>query len=85
MLNKKRIIRKFQGIVISDKMDKTIVVRVDRVKVDSKYGKRYKTSRKYHVHDNDNKYHIGESVAFFETRPLSKTKRWSVQARSTNN
>ncbi len=78
MINKNKIIRKLYGVVVSDKMDKTIVVKVDRVKTHYKYGKRYKVSHKYHVHDKDNQYHIGDKVVFFATRPLSKTKKWTV-------
>ena len=59
-------------------MNKTVVVRVDRVKVHPKYKKQYKVSRRYHVHDEANSYHVGDSVTFVECRPLSKTKRWRV-------
>lgn len=66
------------GIVVADAMDKTIVVRVDRVKVHPKYKKRYTVSRRYAVHDELNQHHIGDRVTFVECRPLSKTKRWRV-------
>ncbi len=66
------------GTVVSDKMEKTIVVRVDRTVVHPKYGKRYVRSKKYHVHDEHNGYKIGEQVSFQECRPFSKTKRWRV-------
>ncbi|MEA3463556.1 MAG: 30S ribosomal protein S17 [Patescibacteria group bacterium] len=68
--------KKFNGIVVSDKMDKTIVVKVDRVKVHSKYKKRYTVSKKYKVHDEKNKFKEGDKVTFVECRPLSKDKRW---------
>ncbi len=72
--NKKRKI--FSGIVVSDKMDKTVVVRVDEVKLNSKYGKQYKASKKFKVHDQENKYKIGDKINFTESRPLSKDKKW---------
>ncbi|MBA3047818.1 30S ribosomal protein S17 [Patescibacteria group bacterium] len=70
--------KKFQGIVVSDKMDKTIVVKVDSVKVHPMYKKRYTVSRKYKVHDEKNKFKEGDKVSFTECRPLSKDKRWRV-------
>ena len=75
---KRKIRRKFKGIVVSDISDKTIIVRIDRVKLHSKYLKRYKVSKKFKVHDPRNKYKIGETVEFIECRPLSKDKRWRV-------
>ncbi len=77
--DKKTIIRKkFNGVVVSDKMDKTISVLVESVKVHPRYGKRYKVSNKYKVHDESNKYKDGDKVSFVECRPLSKSKRWRV-------
>ncbi|MDD5290658.1 MAG: 30S ribosomal protein S17 [Patescibacteria group bacterium] len=70
--------RKFSGIVVSDKMDKTIVVRIDRAKKNQKYGKRYIASKKYKVHDEKNHYKEGDKVVFVECRPVSKDKRWRV-------
>ncbi|TAK03299.1 30S ribosomal protein S17 [Patescibacteria group bacterium] len=70
--------RTFVGTVVSDKMDKTIVVRVDRTVVHPKYGKRYVQSRKFKVHDEGNVHKAGETVSFVETRPLSRDKRWRV-------
>ncbi|MBI2476603.1 30S ribosomal protein S17 [Candidatus Uhrbacteria bacterium] len=72
------IIRRLQGIVVSDKMDKTIVVRVDRTRLHAKYKKRYTVSRKYYVHDPFNTFHTGDTVEFVASRPLSRTKRWRV-------
>ncbi|MBI4653276.1 30S ribosomal protein S17 [Candidatus Kuenenbacteria bacterium] len=77
--DKKPLKRTFQGVVVSDKMDKTIVVRVDRIKCHPKYKKRYKASKRYKVHDSENKYKIGDKVTFIECRPLSKEKRWRVE------
>ncbi|OIO07417.1 30S ribosomal protein S17 [Candidatus Falkowbacteria bacterium CG_4_10_14_0_2_um_filter_41_15] len=75
---KKLIRKKFSGVVVSDKSDKTIVVKVDRVKIHPKYHKRYKVSRKYKVHDEANEFHVGDKVNFIECRPLSRDKRWRV-------
>ncbi len=73
-----KIIRSFTGIVVSDKMDKTIVVKVNRTKVHPKYKKRYTVSDNYKVHDAQNKFKVGDKVNFVECRPLSKDKRWRV-------
>ncbi len=70
--------RKFKGVVVSDKMDKTIVVRVDRVRTQKKYGKRYTVSNRYKVHDETNKHKQNDIVEFVECRPMSKDKRWRV-------
>ena len=74
----KTIKRKFRGVVVSDKMDKTRVVKVESVKVHPKYKKRYTVSKKYKVHDEKNLYKQGDKVEFLECRPLSKDKRWRV-------
>jgi len=77
--SKKEIIkRKFIGVVVSDKMDKTTVVSVESVKVHPLYKKRYKINKKYKVHDEKNLYKIGDKVQFTECRPLSKDKRWRM-------
>ena len=67
-----------QGIVISTKMQKTIVVRVDEVKAHPKYQKTITVSKNYHVHDEKNDARVGDEVSVSETRPLSKTKRWRL-------
>ena len=72
------ISRTFDGVVVSDKGDKTIVVKVDSVKKHPKYQKRYTVSRKYKVHDEKNQFHTGDKVSFIECRPLSRDKRWRV-------
>jgi len=75
----KEIIRKrFEGKVVSNKSDKTIVVKVDRVRIHPKYQKRYAMSTKYQVHDEKGVYNEGDKVSFVECRPLSKNKRWRV-------
>ncbi len=76
--NKPKNYRKFKGIVVSDKMDKTIVVRVDTIKWHKKYHKQYKTSKRYKVHDEKNHFKVGDEVVFVECRPLSRHKRWRV-------
>lgn len=70
--------RKFTGVVVSDKNDKTIVVKVESVKIHPKYKKRYTVSRKYKVHDEKNVYKNGDKVSFIECRPLSRDKRWRI-------
>ena len=62
------------GIVVSDKADKTISVKVETYKKHPLYGKRVKYSKKYAVHDETNKAKVGDTVRIVETRPLSKTK-----------
>ena len=73
--NKKRLI---EGIVSSDKMDKTIVVDVNEMKVHPKYLKRYVSTKRYKAHDPDNKFKVGEKVKISETKPISKDKKWKV-------
>lgn len=68
----------FKGAVVSDKMDKTVVVLVSRYRKHAKYKKRYKVSKKYKAHDEKNEYKIGDRVKIKETRPVSKDKKWSV-------
>jgi small subunit ribosomal protein S17 len=75
---KKIIRRKFEGVVVSDKTDKTIVVTVTTTKLHPKYFKRYISTKKYKVHDSENKYKIGDKVVFIECRPISKDKKWRV-------
>ena len=70
--------RHFTGVVVSDKMQKTIVVRVDRVKTNEKYHKQYAASTTFKVHDEKNEFKVGDKVDFEECRPLSRDKRWKV-------
>ena len=67
-----------RGIVVSDKMDKTIVVEVEDRKKHSLYGKVLKTSKRVKAHDEDNTAGVGDRVRLAETRPLSATKRWRL-------
>ena len=71
-------IRKFTGQVVSAAGQKTISVRVDAMKLHSKYNKSYKVSRKYPVHDAKGIAKVGDKVEFVEWRPISKTKRWRL-------
>jgi small subunit ribosomal protein S17 len=66
------------GTVVSDKMNKTVVVLVERRLAHPLYGKQVTRSKKYHAHDENNEYRIGDIVRIVETRPLSKLKRWRV-------
>ena len=70
--------RRFQGVVVSSGMTKTIVIQVESTKTHPKYGKQYKVSKKYKVHDEHNRYQVGDRVVFAACRPLSKDKRWRV-------
>ena len=73
----KEIVKKGKvGIVVSDKMDKTVVVKVDRLKMDSKYKKKYRVSKKYKAHDAENEFKIGDKVEIIEVKPMSKEKKW---------
>ena len=69
--------RTLQGIIVSNRMAKTAVVRVDHLRKHAKYGKFYRKSRKYKVHaENPDSFKIGDTVRIQETRPMSKEKRW---------
>ena len=70
--------RKLSGIVVSDKMTKTVVVSVSRFVKHPLYGKYYKVSKKYKAHDENNKYKTGDKVDIVETRPISKDKKFKV-------
>jgi small subunit ribosomal protein S17 len=71
------------GTVVSDKTDKTVVVRVERKVKHPMYGKIIRRTKKYHAHDEDNAVKVGETVRIEETRPLSKLKTWKVIERVT--
>lgn len=72
--------RTFTGLVTSDKMQKTIVVTVSRKKMDRLYKKYVTRSKKYMAHDENGDAHIGDTVRIVESRPLSKCKRWQLEA-----
>ncbi len=64
------------GRVVSDRMDKTIVVSIERLVKHARYGRFVRRRTKFNVHDEKNECHVGDVVRFVETRPLSKEKRW---------
>ena len=64
------------GIVVSDKMDKTVVVSVERLVKHKLYKKYMKRSKKYYAHDEKNSFNVGDTVEIVSSKPLSKTKRW---------
>ncbi|MEI7709217.1 MAG: 30S ribosomal protein S17 [bacterium] len=67
-----------KGVVVGDKMDKTVVVSVSRFIKHPLYGKFYQVSKKYKAHDEENKFKIGDKVEIVETRPISKDKHFKV-------
>lgn len=68
------------GVVVSDKANKTIVVRVDRRRRHALYSKSYTVSKKWTVHDEKDEAHTGDKVRIVETRPISKTKSWLLES-----
>ena len=70
--------RKLTGCVVSDKMNKTVTVLVERKVKHPLYGKFVSRSKKYHAHDEKNEFHPGDLVLIEETRPMSRTKTWKV-------
>jgi small subunit ribosomal protein S17 len=77
-VKQEKISRRLKGIVVSDKMDKTVVVRVDQVKNHPIYAKKLVQSIKLKAHDEKNQYKVDDVVMIEECRPLSKDKRWLV-------
>jgi small subunit ribosomal protein S17 len=73
-MSKKRL----TGTVVSDKMQKTVVVEVERVKEHPKYKKRYKIRKNYKAHDEKKEYRIGDKIIIEEAKPISKDKKWIV-------
>jgi len=67
-----------QGVVVSDKMQKTVVVEVERIKEHPKYKRRFKIHKKYKAHDENKEYKVGDKVVIEETTPISKDKKWKV-------
>jgi small subunit ribosomal protein S17 len=78
MTTERRKRRERIGTVISDKMDKTIIVKTERLIRHPLYGRRVKKYAKFKVHDEENKAKIGDKVRIMESRPLSKDKRWRL-------
>ncbi|MEW5804834.1 MAG: 30S ribosomal protein S17 [bacterium] len=77
--------KKRTGTVVSDKMDKTVVVEVKRTVKDPTYKKIVQRRKRYKAHDEENKYKVGDKVIIMETRPLSKDKRWRVVSALSSN
>lgn len=72
--------QQLEGVVVSDKMDKTVVVAVERRTRHPLYERVVRSTKKYHAHDETNQVHTGQRVRIESRRPLSKTKRWEVVA-----
>jgi len=72
------IIMRKKGVVVSDKMDKTVVVAVSTLKTHPKYQKKYKSTKRYKAHDEDNKHKVGDTVEIVPCRPMSKDKSYKV-------
>lgn len=72
------MIRSKKGLVVSDKMDKTITVVVHTYQMHPKYKKRYRISKKFYAHDPENQYKKEDEVVIYETKPQSRLKRWTV-------
>ncbi len=77
--------RQLKGTVVSDKMDKTILVEVESMKKHPKYKKRYKSHKKYKSHDENNEFKVGDKVIIEETKPMSRDKRWIVVTSAKKN
>jgi len=77
-MTKEVIIRKMDGVVVSDKMSKTVVVKVIKIKTHPKYKKQYQVSTNYKAHDENNICKVGDKVTIVACRPISKDKRWRV-------
>lgn len=75
---KNTIRKKLTGKVVSDKMDKTVVVSVSRYVAHKKYGKYFKIDKRYKAHDENNEYKVGDEVIIEECRPLSRDKNFTV-------
>ena len=78
-MNKRGMRRTLIGLVVSDAMDKTVVVRVERLVQDPRYKKYVRRYTKFMAHDESNDCSVGDRVRIIEHRPLSKRKRWKVQ------
>jgi small subunit ribosomal protein S17 len=82
MGKEKKIIRKKRGVVISDKMEKTIIVAVTEYKTHPKYLKKYRSTKKYKVHDEENKFKVGDTVEFIDCKPISRDKKFIAVSQS---
>ena len=70
--------QQLEGIVVSDRMQKTVVVEVTRFKLHPLYHKRMRIRKRFKAHDEENAYHVGDKVTIEATRPISKEKKWRV-------
>lgn len=77
-MDKKKIIIKKKGVVVSDKMKKTVIVAVDSLKTHPKYKKGYHFTKRYKAHDKEEKYKVGDKVEIIPCRPISKDKKFIV-------
>jgi len=80
MTEAKKVVRILKGQVVSNKMDKSVVVKVERKEKHPVYGKYVLKSSKYKAHDENNECSIGDTVTISETRPLSKSKSWTLKS-----
>ena len=76
--------KEFVGVVVSDKMQKTVVVRVTRISKHVKYSRVAKSFNKFKAHDENGEYHVGDKVVIEETKPMSKDKNWIVKSKISN-
>lgn len=77
-VEKNKIVTRKKGVVVSDKMDKTIVIAVETLKTHPKYKKKYRSTKKYKAHDEENKYKVGDTVEIVPCKPMSKDKNYRV-------
>ena len=77
-MTEKRKVKVREGVVVSDKMDKTVVIKIVKAFRHPLYQKTVKISNKFKAHDENNECHVGDLVKIMETRPLSKDKRWRL-------
>ena len=77
-ISDKKNFRELKGVIVSTKMQKTVVVEVNTSKAHKIYKERYTTSKRYKAHDENNDYKMGDKVLIRQSRPLSKEKRWAV-------
>lgn len=79
-MTQEKIYKKLQGRVVSDAMDKTVVVAVEDLRTHKKYNKKYQSTKKYKAHDEENAYKVGDIVTIQSCRPISKDKTFKVVA-----
>ena len=84
MSENKKAKRYMEGVVVSDKMDKTVTVAVNTFKSHKKYLKKYLVTKRYKAHDSENRFEVGDKVKIAEVKPMSKNKKWAVIYESQN-